>query len=204
MSIELALFYAFAAVLVLSAGAVITLRNPVHAALALVLAFFTSACIWLLMKAEFLGIALVLVYVGAVMVLFLFVVMMLDVDVERLREGYARYLPVGVIVALVMLVEMFAMLRVRDLTAVHAPPDPATAHGISNTEWLGRELFTNYSLPFEVAAVILTVAIVAAVTLTLRHRPGSRRQDPARQVLVRKQDRMRIVKMAPTGAEGQK
>jgi NADH-quinone oxidoreductase subunit J len=189
-------------VLTLAAGAVITIRNPVHAALCLVLSFFTSACLWLLMRAEFLAIALVLVYVGAVMVLFLFVVMMLDIKIEPLREGFARYLPVGVAVALLMFAEMFALLHIRNLTEVQAPADPAAVQKLANTEWLGRELFINYTLPFEVAAVILTVAIVAAVALTLRHRGGTKRQDPSRQVQVRKQDRMRIVKMPPASAAG--
>jgi len=202
MNLELILFYAFASVLVLSAGAVVLLRNPVHAVLSLVLAFFTSACLWILMRAEFLGIALVLVYVGAVMVLFLFVVMMLDIKLEPMREGFARYLPFGVFIAVLMAAEMFVLLRIRTLTEVPPPADPAAAQKIANTEYLGRELFVNYMLPFEVAAVILTLAVVAAVALTLRHRKGVRHQDPARQVQVRKQDRMRLVKMAPTGVAG--
>jgi NADH-quinone oxidoreductase subunit J len=203
MDLELVLFYAFAAVLVAAAAAVVLVRNPVHAVLCLVLAFFTSACLWILMRAEFLGIALVLVYVGAVMVLFLFVVMMLDVKLEPLREGFARYLPLGVAVAVLMAIEMFALLGIPRLTEVQAPPDPAAAQNIANTAWLGKELFTSYMLPFEVAAVILTLAIVAAVALTLRHRKGVRHQDPARQVLVRKQDRLRLVKMPPAGATGE-
>src|SRR5205814_1848423 len=202
MDLELTLFYAFSTVLVLAAGAVVLVRNSVHAALFLVLSFFTSACLWILMRAEFLGLALVLVYVGAVMVLFLFVVMMLDVKVEPLREGFARYLPLGVLVAVLMAVEMFVLLRIPALTQVQAPADPAAAQKLSNTEWLGKELFVNYMLPFEVAAVILTLAVVAAVALTLRHRVGTKHQDPARQVQVRKQDRVRLVKMAPTGAPG--
>src|SRR5579859_3234602 len=188
---ELILFYAFATVLVVAALGVIAVKNSVHAALLLVLCFFTTSGLWLLMQAEFLAVALVLVYVGAVMVLFLFVVMMLDIDTERLREGFIRYLPVGLIVALVMLVEMVALMGVRNL-AIAPPADPA---GASNTAWLGKALFTNYLLPFEVAAVILTVAVVAAIMLTLRKRGGTKYQNPSRQVAVEARDRIRIVKM---------
>ena len=195
-------FYLFGAVTVLAALAVVTVKNPVHAALCLVLTFFSTACIWLLADAEFLAIALVLVYVGAVMVLFLFVVMMLDIKLEPLREGFARYLPFGIFIAVLMAVEMFVLLRIQYLVEVPPAPDPAAAQKIANTEYLGRELFVNYMLPFEVAAVILTLAVVAAVALTLRHRKGVRHQDPARQVQVRKQDRVRLVKMAPTGVAG--
>jgi NADH-quinone oxidoreductase subunit J len=201
MSIDLVLFYAFATVLVAAALAVITVRNTVHAALFLVLTFFTCACVWLLLQAEFLAIALVLVYVGAVMVLFLFVVMMLDINTAPLREGFARYLPVALVVAVVMLLEMLALIGVRRMAGRFAPPDPAVAAGLSNTEWLGQALFRDYLLPFEVAGVILTVAIIAAVALTLRRRTGTRRQDPARQVLARKEDRLRVVKMAAVGKE---
>src|SRR6188474_389887 len=137
-------FYAFAAILIFAALRVITTRNPVHAALWLVLSFFTAAAVWLLLRAEFLGIALVLVYVGAVMVLFLFVVMMLDVKLEPLREGFARSLPLGIVVAVLMAIEMFLLMRIPNLTEVPAPPDPALAQKVSNTEWLGRELFVNY------------------------------------------------------------
>jgi len=188
---ELILFYAFAAVLVAAAVGVIAVKNSVQAALLLVLCFFTTSGLWLLMQAEFLAIALVLVYVGAVMVLFLFVVMMLDIDTERLREGFIRYLPVGLAVALVMLVETIALMGVRNL-AIAPPADPA---GGSNTAWLGKALFTNYLLPFEVAAVILTVAVVAAIMLTLRKRGGTKYQNPSRQVAVEARDRIRIVKM---------
>ena len=201
MTLELLLFYSFAAVLVGSALAVVTVRNPVHAALFLVLTFFTSACLWLLARAEFLAIALILVYVGAVMVLFLFVVMMLDVKIAAVREGFARYLPVAIIVALVMLFEMLTLIGVGRKLEVMAAPDPAAAAGISNTEWLGRVLFSDYILPFEVAAVVLTVAIIAAIMLTLRRRPNTKRQDPARQVLVRREDRLRVVKVPSAGAE---
>jgi NADH-quinone oxidoreductase subunit J len=193
----LILFYVFATVLTISALGVITVKNSVHAALSLVLCFFTTAALWLLLQAEFLAIALVLVYVGAVMVLFLFVVMMLDVKVEPLREGFIRYLPVGLIVAVVMLVEMLALMGVRSMSLVTAPADPA---GASNTAWLGNALFTQFLLPFEIAAVILTVAVIAAVMLTLRHRGNTKYQNPSKQVAVHARDRVRIVKMASVPA----
>ena len=188
----LILFYVFATVLTISALGVITVKNSVHAALSLVLCFFTTAALWLLLQAEFLAIALVLVYVGAVMVLFLFVVMMLDIKVEPLREGFIRYLPVGLIVAVVMLVEMLALMGVKSMTTVTAPADPA---GASNTAWLGQALFTQFLLPFEIAAVILTVAVIAAIMLTLRKRANTKYQNPSRQVAVKARDRVRIVKM---------
>ncbi len=187
----LILFYAFAAVLVASAVGVISVKNSVHAALLLVLCFFTTAALWLLLQAEFLAVALVLVYVGAVMVLFLFVVMMLDIKIEPLREGFIRYLPVGLLVAVVMLVEMLALMGVKSMS-IAAPADPG---GASNTAWLGNALFTQFLLPFEVAALILTVAVIAAVMLTLRKREGTRYQNPANQVAVQARDRVRIVKM---------
>ncbi|MEO6688522.1 MAG: NADH-quinone oxidoreductase subunit J [Dokdonella sp.] len=195
MSFQLICFYAFAAITVGAALAVISVRSPVHAALSLVLTFFSTACVWLLADAEFLAIALVLVYVGAVMVLFLFVVMMLDLDLDPLREGFVRALPVGLAVAIIMLIEMLALIGVRAMQ-VAAPVEPAAAAGMSNTTWLANALFTQYMLPFEVAALILTVAIVAAIPLTLRHRIGTKTQNPARQVEVRARDRVRIVKMA--------
>jgi len=195
MNIDLFLFYAFAGVLIAAALGVVSVKNSVHAALLLVLCFFTSSALWLLMQAEFLAIALVLVYVGAVMVLFLFVVMMLDIDSEPLREGFIRYLPVGVLVAAVMLAEMIALIGVRSI-AVAAPADPA---GPSNTAWLGKALFSQYLLPFEIAAVILTVAVIAAVMLTLRRRTGTRHQNPSQQVAVRARDRIRIVRMESAG-----
>ncbi|MEO5624602.1 MAG: NADH-quinone oxidoreductase subunit J [Dokdonella sp.] len=195
MSFQLICFYAFAAITVGAALAVISVRSPVHAALSLVLTFFSTACVWLLADAEFLAIALVLVYVGAVMVLFLFVVMMLDLDLDPLREGFVRALPVGLIVAVIMLVEMLGLIGVRAMQ-VAAPAEPAAAAGMSNTTWLANALFTQYMLPFEVAALILTVAIVAAIPLTLRHRVGTKTQNPARQVEVQARDRVRIVKMA--------
>ena len=187
-------FYLFGTITVLAALAVITVKNPVHAALCLVLTFFSTACTWLLADAEFLAIALVLVYVGAVMVLFLFVVMMLDIDLVPLREGFVRAMPVGLVVAVVMLVEMLALIGVRSMQ-IPAPADPAAAAGMSNTSWLANALFSQFLLPFEVAALILTVAIVAAIPLTLRRRVGVKTQDPAKQVMVTARERVRIVKM---------
>jgi NADH-quinone oxidoreductase subunit J len=202
MDYALALFYAFAAVAVAAAAGVIGVRNPVHAALLLVLTFFSVACSWLLIGAEFLGIALVLVYVGAVMVLFLFVVMMLDIDIARMREGYVRYLPVGLAVAVVMLLEMLALIGVksRAVTGFAAGNDAALASDSAsgNTHWLAESLFTGFMLPFETAAVILTVAVIAAVMLTLRRRPGAKHQDPSWQANVRAADRLRMVKMDAT------
>ena len=187
-------FFAFAAVTVASAVAVISVRNPVHAALFLVLTFFTVACTWILAGAEFLGVALILVYVGAVMVLFLFVVMMLDIDVAPLREGYVRYLPAGLLVAVVMLVEMLALIGVKASTAPFGI-DAAEAGGVSNTTWLARRLFTDFLLPFEVAALILTVAVIAAVMLTLRKREGTKHQNPGEQARTKAKDRFRMVSM---------
>jgi NADH-quinone oxidoreductase subunit J len=195
MDFALLTFFAFALVAVLSAGAVISVRNPVHAALFLVLTFFSVACGWILAGAEFLGIALVLVYVGAVMVLFLFVVMMLDVDVAPLREGFVRYLPIGLLVAMAMLVEILLLIGVRARIGVPFGADAATDAGLSNTHWLARSLFTEFLLPFEVAAVILTVAVIAAVMLTLRRRVGAKHQNPSEQGQVRAADRVRLVRM---------
>jgi len=191
------LFYAFAAVLVGAALGVITARNPVHSVLYLVLAFFTSAALWLLMEAEFLALTLVLVYVGAVMVLFLFVVMMLDIDLAALRAGFTRYLPLGLVVAALIVWEMASVLGpARFGPGRVAAPAPHGA-GYSNTKALGETLYTQHLYAFEVAALILLVAIVAAIALTLRRRPDTRRQDPARQVRVRRRDRVRLVRMAP-------
>ncbi len=189
------LFYVFGAVLVGSALGVITARNPVHCALFLVLAFLNSAVIWLLLGAEFLAITLVVVYVGAVMVLWLFVVMMMDVDVEKLRQGFTRYAPLGALVALVVVAQIGTVVWVRRLGLVNAPASAARPEGYSNTAELGHLLYTQYLYPFEVAAVILLVAIVAAITLTMRKRPGQRLQDVAKQVAVLAKDRIRIVKM---------
>ena len=188
------IFYAFAAILVLSALGVITARNPVHAALLLVLAFCTSAAIWMQLQAEFLAITLILVYVGAVMVLFLFVVMMLDINMARLREGFWSYLPLGAVVALLLVAEMWVTLEyVSGFAGVPGPPP--LPEGYSNTKELGRLIYTEYVYPFEIAAVILLVAIVSAIALTLRRRKESKYIDPAQQVLVRARDRVRIVQM---------
>lgn len=185
-------FLGFAAVAAVAALATISARNAVHAVLWLVLTFFSVACTWIIGGAEFLGVALVVVYVGAVMVLFLFVVMMLDMDKAPIREGYVRYLPVGLVVALVMLAQMLTLIGVR--SALQSPlADAAT--DVPNTLWLARALFTDFMLPFEVAAVILTVAVVAAVMLTLRRRPGARHQNPSEQVRARAADRVRMVRM---------
>ncbi len=194
MSAEKIVFYMFAVILVFAAARVITARNPVHSALFLVLAFFSSAGIWILAEAEFLAITLVLVYVGAVMVLFLFVVMMLDINLTQLREGFIRYLPVGVAVAFVIVAEMFLVLS-NSFGPDSAAAPPSMAEGYSNTKAIGGVLYSDYLLQFEIAAVILLVAIVAAIALTMRRREGSRHQDPAKQVLVRKADRLRIIKM---------
>jgi len=195
MSLVSILFYFFATVLVVSAAMVVTIRNPVKAALFLVLSFFSAACIWMTLEAEFLSIALVLVYVGAVMVLFLFVVMMLDIDVESMREGFARNLPVGALVAGVMVVE-FAMVMMSDRFDSQSLPRPA-GHGpdYSNTKELGLVLYTDYVFAFEVAGLILLVAIVAAIVLTMRRRPNTRYQSPSEQVKVNKSERLRIVSM---------
>jgi NADH-quinone oxidoreductase subunit J len=208
------LFYVFAAVLVFAAFGVITARNPVHAALWLVLSFFNAAGIWMLLKAEFLAISLVLVYVGAVMVLFLFVVMMMDINLDKLREGFWKNSKLGFIVGGLMLAEMaFVLMSPKfDAQAPAAPvaaataPAPAAAAPVadaaattakySNVKELGRLIYTDYLFPFEVAAIVLLVAIVAALALTLRGRKDSKSQDPSKQVLVKSRDRLRIVKMA--------
>ena len=188
-------FYAFSAILIVAALGVITSRNPVHAALWLVLAFCTSAGLWVQLEAEFLAITLVLVYVGAVMVLFLFVVMMLDINLARLREGFWSYLPLGALVALLLVAEMVLVLGGR-LAGFHdmAAPPPL-APGYSNTKELGRLIYTEFVYPFEIAAVILLVAIVAAIAITLRGRKQSKYMDPGEQVKVRREDRVRIVSM---------
>jgi NADH-quinone oxidoreductase subunit J len=185
------LFYALGTVLLVSGLLVITARNPVHGVLFLVLAFFTAAGIWLLLRAEFLAIALVVVYVGAVMVLFLFVVMMLDINLERVREGFWRNLPLALVVGGIMVIEMIAVLADRYYGAVPRQVPP----GYSNTKELGRVLYTQYAYAFEIAAVVLLVAIIAAIALTLRKRKDSRSQDPSAQVRVRRADRVRLVSM---------
>jgi len=195
MTFSTFMFYFFAAVLVFAALRVITARNPVHAALFLVLAFFTSSGLWIQLEAEFLAIALVLVYVGAVMVLFLFVVMMLDINIDRLRAGFWNYLPVGGVVAALLVIEMGFILTRSYFGTEGAPPPERLPETYSNTKELGMLLYTDYVYAFEIAAVILLVAIVAAIALTLRRRKDTKYLDPARQINVRREDRVRIVTM---------
>ena len=197
MTFQSFIFYAFSLVLLGAAIGVITARNPVHSALLLVLAFFMSAGLWIQLQAEFLAIALVLVYVGAVMVLFLFVVMMLDINLAKLRERFWSYLPLGGAVALLLVAEMVLILwgNFGGLGDV-ATPDPSSP-SYSNTKELGRLIYTAYVYPFEIAAVILLVAIVAAIALTLRHRKTSKYQDPSRQIDIQRKDRVRMVAMQP-------
>ena len=190
---EAVVFYAFAAILLAAGLRVITARNPVHAALFLVLAFFTASAIWLLLRAEFLALTLMVVYVGAVMVLFLFVVMMLDINIERLREGFWKNLPLAIVVGGLMMAEMAAVLAGR-YYGVAPRPRPVPAD-YSNTRELGRLIYTDYAFAFEVAAVVLLVAIIAAIALTLRRRKDSRYQSPSAQVQVRREDRVRLVSM---------
>jgi len=203
MPITEIVFYAFSLVLVASAVAVITVRNPVSSALFLVLAFFTSAAIWMLLEVEFLAIILILVYVGAVMVLFLFVIMMLDINLAPLKEGFISYLPAGIAVAVVMAFELLVVLwskgRFNESAFPVPPPHPA---GYSNTKAVGELLFTEYLLAFEVAGVILLVAIVAAIALTLRQRTGVKRQNPSMQVRVQRDERIRLVEMDSEPRQG--
>ena len=191
MNFPLILFHAFGAILLVSALLVITVRNPVHSALFLVLSFFTAAALWLLLYAEFLALTLVLVYVGAVMVLFLFVVMMLDINLDLLREGFWRMLPLAGLVGVLMAAEMALVLFATAADSPGAPPQ-----GYSNTKALGQVIYTDYVFAFEIAAVILLVAIVAAIAITLRSRKETKYQDPATQLAVHKADRLKIVKMA--------
>ena len=192
------LFYVFAAFLVAAAIGVITTRNPVHAVLFLVLAFVQSAALWLLIEAEFLAVVLVLVYVGAVMVLFLFVVMMLDINLERLREGFTRFAWLGWLTALAVIFEIVGVVWARGGLGIDASHGGTpTPPGYSNTLELGQLLYTRYAYPLELAAVLLLVAIVAAIVLTLRHRPGYKQQNISAQVAVRSADRLRVVKMDP-------
>jgi NADH-quinone oxidoreductase subunit J len=200
MNAQAALFYLFAAILVFAALRVVTSRNPVHSALWLVLAFFTAAAHWLMLRAEFLAIALVLVYVGAVMVLFLFVVMMLDVNFDSLRARFRSYIPVGATVGVLVLVEMALILLGSYLNPVTAPPSAAAAGG--NTRALGTVLYTDYVYPFEIAAVVLLVAIIAAIALTHRKRRETKYQDPGAQVKVRAKDRLRLVDVPSEKREG--
>ena len=195
MDFKTAIFYFLSTVLVLASLRVITARNPVHAALFLVLAFFNASGLWLLLHAEFLAIALVMVYVGAVMVLFLFVIMMLDINIERLRKGFWNNLPLGGAIGLLMAAEMSVVLGGRYFWPESLPPPAALPPGYSNTKELGRLLFTDYVYPFELASVILLVAIIAAVLLTLRRRADSKHLNPRQQIAVQRNDRIRMVSM---------
>ncbi len=200
MNFDTLVFYMFAAITMLAALRVITARNPVHAALFLVLAFCSSAGIWILLEAEFLAITLVLVYVGAVMVLFLFVVMMLDINLEQLREGFWRWFPFGAMLAVVMVFQMIWVLGNRRTAETGAQVIKHAAN-YSNTKELGRLIYTDYVYPFELAAVLLLVAIVAAIALTLRRRKDVKSQEPNKQVLVKKVDRLRIISGVTEGKE---
>ncbi len=197
------IFYLFAAILVFAAVRVISVRNPVHAALFLVLAFFSSAAIWLLLEAEFLAITLVLVYVGAVMVLFLFVVMMLDINLSVLREGFARYLPAGLVVGGLILLEMILVVGSGTFNQIQAPATLAAnpIETVPNTVALGRVLYSVYLYPFEIAAMILLVAMVAAIVLTMRAPRQSKTQNPSEQVRVQRRDRVRLLKIPAEKAE---
>lgn len=200
MSVADLVFYAFAFLTAASALAVITVRNPVFAALFLVLTFFSSAVIWMLLEAEFLAITLVLVYVGAVMVLFLFVVMMLDINLAVIREGFVKFLPIGAAFALAVLGLVLMVINDGAFAPEVMPAPEAAAAGYSNTEALGTVLYTEYLFAFEIAAVILLVAIVAAIALTMRRRPDTKYQDPSSQIKVQRKDRVRLVKM-PAGKD---
>jgi len=193
MSFLQVIFYVFSTILVASSLMVITVRNPVRAALFLVLAFFSAACIWLTLEAEFLAITLVLVYVGAVMVLFLFVIMMLDIDIAKMRAGFTNYLPLGLLIAILMAGELVLVMLSKDFGATSLPRPAGQGADYSNTKALGELVYTEYVFVFELAAVILLVAIIAAISLTLRRRPTTRYQAPGRQVKVRKADRVRMV-----------
>ena len=196
MPITEIVFYLFSLILIGAAVMVISVRNPVYAALFLVLTFFSCAAIWMLLEAEFLAIVLVVVYVGAVMVLFLFVVMMLDIDVAYLRQGWVKFLPVGILVAVIMLVQMLILIGIKAKTGAVLPDNAAAAAAeTSNITWLARTLFTEFLLPFEFAAVILTVAVIAAVMLTLRKREGVKTQNPSEQTRVKAAGRFRMVRM---------
>jgi NADH-quinone oxidoreductase subunit J len=199
MNAQSALFLLFAGVMLLAALRVITTRNPVHAVLFLVLAFFSAAALWLMLRAEFLAIALVLVYVGAVMVLFLFVVMMLDINVDKLRQGFWRHVPLGLGVAALIVLQMWLVLSQPGWQAM-TEPGPGIA-AANNIKVLGRLTFTGYVFPLQIAGVILLVAIIAAIALTLRGRKDSKHQDPSRQVKVRREERIRLVPM-PSDPEG--
>jgi NADH-quinone oxidoreductase subunit J len=194
MEFKTFVFYFFSAILVFAALRVITSRNPVHAALFLVLAFFSAAGVWMLLQAEFLAIALILIYVGAVMVLFLFVVMMLDINLDRLREGFWSYLPLGSIIALLMVAEM-ALILGGNYLGLFESSVPQAAADVSNVKAVGRLIFTEYVYPFELASVILLVGIVAAVALTQRGKRKNKSVNPAQQVFVKAADRVRVLQM---------
>ena len=195
MDFKTALFYILSAILVIAALRVVTARNPVHAVLFLVLAFFNASGLWLLLQAEFLAIALIVVYVGAVMVLFLFVVMMLDINLERLRQGFWGNLWLGGPIAVLMVVEMVAVLSARSFGPEAMPVPAAPAAGYSNTKALGVAIYTDYVYPFELASVILLVALIAAVVLNLRQRRDNKQLNPAEQIAIQRKDRVRIVSM---------
>jgi NADH-quinone oxidoreductase subunit J len=187
-------FYVFSAILVVSAGMVVTIRNPVKSALFLVLAFFSASCVWITLQAEFLAIVLVLVYVGAVMVLFLFVIMMLDIDLAKMRAGFTRYLPIGSVIAILLVAEVALVMH----GSFNGPEygNPAShAADYSNSKALGLQIYTDYVYAFEIAALILLVAIIAAIALTMRRRPNTKYNNPTEQVKVNRDDRLRIVKM---------
>lgn len=197
MDITTALFYVFSAVLLGASFRVITARSTVHAALFLILAFFNASCVWMLLKAEFLAIALVLVYIGAVMVLFLFVVMMLDINTDSMRQGFWKHLPLAGLVGALIALEMAAVLM-GGFRLSEAPELSAAAKQMGNSKLLGIDIYTHYLYPLQIAAVLLLVAIIAAIALTLRQRKDSRSQNPSEQVKVTKAQRLKIIKMAPT------
>lgn len=192
---EQVIFYLFAFITLIAALRVITVNNPVHAVLYLALAFVSTSVLWILLEAEFLAIALVLVYVGAVMVLFLFVVMMLDINAEKMREGFVKFLPLGALIAFALFVQMALVIGPRYFGWDHFGLPPRAEAGFSNTRMLGETLYSDYLYPFEIAAVLLLVAIIAAISLTLRKREGTKKQNSGRQILVSKKDRLRIIKM---------
>jgi len=197
MSVTTGLFYVFSAIMLLAAFRVITARNPIHAVLYLVLTFFQAAMVWMLLKAEFLSITLVLVYVGAVMVLFLFVVMMMDINLEKLGQGFWKHFPLAALVGVVIALEMSAVLM-GGFRVVEDPVAAAAGAGVSNTKELGKLLYTQYIYPLEVAAGILLVAMIAAIALTLRARKDSRFISPSDQVRIRAKDRLQVVNLAAT------
>ena len=202
MEFKTVLFYLFAAVMLFAALRVITARNPVHAVLFLVLAFFNAAGLWMLLQAEFLSVILIMVYVGAVMVLFLFVVMMLDINIERIRLGFWRYLPVGAMIGILLAAEMAVVLTGRYFGLENMPGQSLPAN-YSNTKELARPLFTDYFFPIELASVILLVAVIAAVTLTLRRRTDTKAMNPNDQIAIKRKDRIRIVRMAAEKEQGE-